>query len=328
MLKPQPSGIIELSLVNESDNKYRMVDVLYSTYSNFNREKFFSDEYFRLYAPIVARDEVLLMSIDPDDTISGVMVLIDTYDNSRDDTPRRYVVLIDTVGEDWQMIKQSQVATIEFQERGDDLIIHETAQVMSKKSSREVRRMLSSRMDKAIDVAATAHADQKRKGSDTPYIIHPFGVMRTASFYTNDEDTLIACLMHDILEDVPEKYSRDQMIKDFGQRVVDIVDDVTKDSTIKDWRKRAEAYLANIRKASDEAIIVCASDKINNLGSIIRDYDRLGDDIWSIFNAGKDSQLWWYESIYEVVRKRMPNSLLRNAMGQRMKTLRKIIKNK
>lgn len=91
------------------------------------------------------------------------------------------------------------------------------------------------KIERAINTAAYAHRHQTRKGSDVPYIVHPFGVMLIASQATADEDTLIACLLHDILEDVPEEYSKQQMLRDFGESVVAIVEGVTKNSTLPEW---------------------------------------------------------------------------------------------
>lgn len=165
------------------------------------------------------------------------------------------------------------------------------------------------RLDKALRKAAWAHeqAGQHRKGTDTPYIIHPVGVMMIASVATTDEDTLIACLFHDVLEDVsPEIYSREDMERDFGERVVSIVLGVTKDSSVGDWRARSEAYLDHLANhSSDEAIIVSASDKIHNLLSIIEDYKAVGDDIWLRFRTkSRDDQIWWYSSILQVITER------------------------
>lgn len=165
---------------------------------------------------------------------------------------------------------------------------------------------MTPRLEQAIRVSATAHRNQKRKGSQTPYIVHPFSVMCIAAEATDDEDTLIACLFHDILEDVPEEYPEALMGNEFGERVVDIVLGVTKDDSIEDWHERSRAYLANLRdNASDESVIVSAADKIHNLMSTLADYDRIGDDIWQVFTTknAKD-QLWWYESVLEVLKAR------------------------
>ena len=174
------------------------------------------------------------------------------------------------------------------------------------------------RLESAIVTAAKAHRKQMRKGSDIPYIIHPFSVMTVASEVTEDEDTLIACLFHDILEDVPEEYSEQQMRDDYGQRVVDIVRGVTKDDSIEDWREANEAYLQNLREnASDESVIVSAADKIHNLISVLEDYDEMGDAVWQKFTTkNADDQLWWYEAVLETVRARsVPTPLSEHLAG-------------
>lgn len=172
------------------------------------------------------------------------------------------------------------------------------------------------RLDNAIKRAAWAHeqAGQHRKGTDIPYIIHPFGVMTIAGNVTNDEDILIACLMHDILEDVDSTiYSEHDMRSEFGDRVVSIVKDVTKDDTESDWHKRSKLYLSHLEhEASDEAVIVSGSDKAHNLLSILTDYETVGDELWQRFSTkSAEDQLWWYESILKIVKKRnAPDKLI------------------
>jgi (p)ppGpp synthase/HD superfamily hydrolase len=186
----------------------------------------------------------------------------------------------------------------------------------------------NTQIDKALKVAAVAHRKQNRKGSDTPYIIHPFAVMYIASRTTDDEDVLIACLLHDILEDVPKEYSKEQMPADFGERVVSIVEGVTKNSTLKSWKERSDAYLKHLEfQASDESVIVSCADKIHNLMSIIEDYKILGDDLWSRFNSDKQDQLWWYKSVCAVVKRRLPNLPLIKDYEALISELEQLIKN-
>jgi len=181
------------------------------------------------------------------------------------------------------------------------------------------------RLDKAIKTAAWAHEQvrQHRKGGkDIPYIIHPFGVMIIASNVTDNEDVLIACLFHDILEDVttknPEIYNEDTMRAEFGEHVLGIVKDVTKDETKADWKERSEAYLHHLRhSASDEAVIVSGADKIHNLLSIVGDYEKSGDALWDIFTTkSKQDQIWWYESVNTVLKQRQaPDGLVARLEG-------------
>jgi (p)ppGpp synthase/HD superfamily hydrolase len=179
----------------------------------------------------------------------------------------------------------------------------------------------------AIRVAADAHKQQVRKATQTPYIIHPFSVMLLAQQTTNDEDTLIACLFHDILEDVSEYYSETQMQKDFGDRVVEIVKGVTKDDSLSDWKERSDAYLAHLEhEALNESIIVSIADKTHNLLSTLNDHELLGDGVWSKFNAGKDSQLWWYQSVADIADKRMPELSLIPLLREHIQRLEEIVR--
>lgn len=172
---------------------------------------------------------------------------------------------------------------------------------------------LTQRLEKAIRIATIAHKEQKRKGSYTPYIIHPYSVMCIAANETQDEDILIACLFHDILEDVPDKYSRESMVNDFGDRVANIVDGVTKDFTLKSWQGRADAYLEHLEHhASVESVLVSCADKTHNLMSMLTDYAEVGEVLWQRFNAGAERQLWWYEKILEVIRLRLPELAIAN----------------
>lgn len=186
---------------------------------------------------------------------------------------------------------------------------------------------LTKRLDLALRKSAWAHeqAGQHRKGTDIPYIIHPVGTMLIASNVTNDENTLIACLLHDVIEDVDASiYNQSQIEQDFGQKVLEIVKDVTKNDDITDWHKRSNAYLNHIsNKACDEAVIVSASDKIHNLISVLSDYDEIGDQIWQRFstkNAG--DQVWWYDSILTAIKQRNAPEILINQLSDLINTLK------
>ena len=183
------------------------------------------------------------------------------------------------------------------------------------------------RLDKAIRISAWCHeqAHGHRKGGDIPYIIHPYGVMLIASNVTDNEDTLIACLLHDVLEDVPKSiYDKNKMRADFGDNVTKIVMDVTKDSTLNNWYGTSKAYLHHLEfEACDEAIVVSASDKIHNLESTIFDYEDIGDKLWDRFTTKNLSdQIWWYESVYGVLIKRLCSDVLTNKLDHLINSLK------
>lgn len=176
----------------------------------------------------------------------------------------------------------------------------------------------------AVATAARAHDGHYRKSTRVPYISHPVSVMLLAARTTDDEDTLVAALFHDILEDVPEAYSEEQMRREFGERVVRLVRGVTKSKTISDWQGRADAYLEQLARAEEGSVIVAAADKFHNLSATLADLDADGAAVWERFNAGADWQLWWYSSVRDVVAKRLPDLPLLpelNAMISRLASI-------
>ena len=190
----------------------------------------------------------------------------------------------------------------------------------------------TNRLDGALRIAARVHEKQgqHRKGTDIPYIIHPFGVMAIASNVTDDEDTLIACLLHDVLEDVdPVIYNTEQMARDFGNEVVSIVKDVTYDAEISNWQAKCKAYLEHLDNvASEKAVIVSIADKIHNLISTLSDYERQGDLLWQIFTTKSASdQLWWYKEILTVTTKRKAPVQLTRQLSELVKKMDASIKN-
>jgi len=188
----------------------------------------------------------------------------------------------------------------------------------------------TNRLDGAIRRAAWAHErqNQHRTGTDIPYIIHPFGVMAIVSNYTDDEDILIACLMHDILEDVsPEIYNEFDMKLEFGEDVVAMVRDVTKNQDIVGWHDQSRAYLDHLRDRADaRSVIVSAADKMHNLLSTLADYQAHGDNVWQRFSTKSAiDQLWWYESIFNIVSRRCEIVELNNQFASQLAVLRKIV---
>lgn len=166
---------------------------------------------------------------------------------------------------------------------------------------------LTPRLMRAIDTAAVSHRDHVRKGSGIPYVAHLYAVMHLVSQETGDEDVLIAALLHDVLEDVPEIYPESRMREEFGDRVTEIVLGLTKDDSLPGWQARADAYLEQLEyRAPEESVLIACADKLHNLMSILADEEVLGDRLWERFNSGKEQQQWWYARICGVVEKRMP----------------------
>jgi (p)ppGpp synthase/HD superfamily hydrolase len=166
----------------------------------------------------------------------------------------------------------------------------------------------------ALAFAAKHHDRQVRKGTKLPYLTHPANVAVILTRYGCDSDTVVAGILHDVIEDcVREGYSREmleQRIGDkFGARVLDTVLAVTyrrhdDDGVELSGDDRKTDYLERLSGASEDARWVCAADKIHNASSILSDLRRTVDTetIWSRFGGGRAGTGRWYRQVYERLR--------------------------
>ncbi len=174
------------------------------------------------------------------------------------------------------------------------------------------------KINKAIMVASRAHIGQERKTDNTPYISHPTAVAMILSEYTDNEDVIIAALLHDVLEDVKSHiYSKEQMVNDFGENIVKIVEEVSEDKDpdeeigeSKNWKERKQKYLDDLETDSEEAVMVCAADKIHNLMSLKVSYDEIGDKMWENFNAPKEDKKWFYSEVVKICKEKLDNDIV------------------
>ena len=175
-------------------------------------------------------------------------------------------------------------------------------------------RGYSDRINHAFAFAAKHHDRQVRKGTRLPYLTHPANVAVILTRYDQDEQTIIAGILHDVIEDcVRDGYTRDmleQRIGDkFGPAVLDTVLAVTQRQVDEEGielssEERRDDYLARLAGASDSARWVCAADKIHNGASIVADLKRTldPDTVWSRFNAGRVGTVRWYRRVYDRLR--------------------------
>ena len=176
---------------------------------------------------------------------------------------------------------------------------------------------LTPKIQYAINRSAELHNGQMRKVSKSPFFTHPFSVAIILSSYTEDEDVIVAGLLHDVLEDVP-KYRYEHMKKEFGERIASIVKGVTEEKsprtkrTAKEtWMERKETYLKKLKKDSYEAMMISAADKMHNLRSMIDEYRKSGEKIWAKFNAPEERKLWFYGEVLNVLKDRLDNPIVK-----------------
>ncbi|MGH9365097.1 MAG: HD domain-containing protein, partial [Thermoanaerobaculia bacterium] len=168
-----------------------------------------------------------------------------------------------------------------------------------KRLKRERRPPIGERFKKALVFAHRLHRRQLRKGTRIPYMTHLMSVASLVLENGGGEDAAIAALLHDAVEDQGGRPTLERIRRKFGQGVAAIVDGCTDayEQPKPSWRQRKEAHLAHLAKASKTVRLVSAADKLHNARTILSDYRALGERLWSRFNVGKASQLWYYHSL-------------------------------
>lgn len=146
-------------------------------------------------------------------------------------------------------------------------------------------------LERALRVAAAAHAGQSRKGSDLPYFTHPAAValiLARAGFF--DEELLAAALLHDVVEDTALDLS--DLERDFSSRVCAYVAVASEQKTDaagrhRAWSDRKADHVRQVAGAPQAARAIVLADKLHNLQSMLFDLQH-GSGLWERFNANPE----------------------------------------
>lgn len=123
---------------------------------------------------------------------------------------------------------------------------------------------------KAYQKAESYHEGQLRKSGE-PYLVHPVEVAKILAELGMDENTIIAGLLHDTVEDTP--YSEEALKADFGEEVALLVNGVTKLGSLV-YESKEERQAENLRKmflamSKDiRVLIIKLADRLHNLRTI------------------------------------------------------------
>ena len=167
----------------------------------------------------------------------------------------------------------------------------------------------SDRINHALAFAAKHHDQQVRRGTRPPYSTQPANVAIILTRYGCDEDTIVAGILLDVVEDYARQASPADVLQHrvgekFGGRVLDIALMATERRTTEDGSElspdeRRTDLLARLGRASVEGRMVAAADALHGAGTLLADLRRTVDveSMWSRVPGGRARMLDAYQQL-------------------------------
>ena len=104
------------------------------------------------------------------------------------------------------------------------------------------------KVETAIIFAAKAHNDQKRKGTDIPYITHPFAVGMLLQKEKCSDEVIAAGILHDTLEDTETTFK--DLTEEFGIQIANLVLAASENDKSLRWEIRKQHTIDMLKNAS------------------------------------------------------------------------------
>jgi hypothetical protein len=172
------------------------------------------------------------------------------------------------------------------------------------------------RFARALRFALAAHGEQKRKGTQIPYVSHLVQVAGLVLEHGGDADQAIAGLLHDAIEDC-EGVSEPELRERFGPevaRIVQAMSDLIEGDTPRrrsPWLERKRRFITQLRHQDERVRLVAGCDKLDNLRSILADLHAEGPPTLARFHAAPPQLRWYYEQVRRALGAGLPERLLR-----------------
>ncbi|WP_215396068.1 bifunctional GTP diphosphokinase/guanosine-3',5'-bis pyrophosphate 3'-pyrophosphohydrolase [Rheinheimera oceanensis] len=194
-------------------------------------------------------------------------------------------------------------------------------------------------VQQAYVVARDAHAPQTRSSGE-PYITHPVAVSSILADMHMDHETLMAALLHDVIEDTP--VSKEDLTRLFGNTVAELVQGVSKLDKVK-FKDYQEFEVTNLQKMfmamtqDIRVILIKLADRTHNMRTLgalrpekrrriaketLELYAPIANRL-GIHNIKNELEDWGFQALYPM-RYRALSTAVKQARGNRRELLEKI----
>ncbi|HEX5580101.1 MAG TPA: HD domain-containing protein [Gemmatimonadaceae bacterium] len=172
----------------------------------------------------------------------------------------------------------------------------------------------SDRINHALAFAAKHHDRQVRKGLRLPYFTAPANVAIILTRYGLDDETVIAGILHDVVEDcVRAGREGDGMLErvgyKFGEGVLGMLRTVTlrrhdDDGVELSAEERREDLLARLAASGDRERWILAADELHDCATLLADLARteFPEVVWERVGAGREATIRWYRQVHDRLR--------------------------
>jgi len=171
--------------------------------------------------------------------------------------------------------------------------------------------MYTYRVEQAIKAATVLHDGQYRKGPiAVPFASHVLSVGLLVREFTDNENVIIAALLHDTLEDTD--YTANEMTEDFGPEVTTLVLTLTEPTRtdVPDWHERKKIYAEQLRAGDTNALLIATADKLHNFRSMVDDYYGQPQLFLQDFGKHVDTRLEAYQRIANIINQRLNSPIV------------------
>jgi (p)ppGpp synthase/HD superfamily hydrolase len=163
----------------------------------------------------------------------------------------------------------------------------------------------------AFAFAAKHHDQQVRKGTRYPYLTAAPNLAVILARYDQDDSTLVAGILHDVVEDcVRDGYTAEMLHRRVGDKfgepvlstVLAVIERRYDDEGIElSHLERKEDLLERLAEAGTQARWIAAADHLQSAGTLLADLRRTDfpEAVWSRFAAGREATIDWYRRFYE-----------------------------
>jgi (p)ppGpp synthase/HD superfamily hydrolase len=163
----------------------------------------------------------------------------------------------------------------------------------------------------AFAFAAKHHDQQVRKGTRYPYLTAAPNLAVILARYGQDDPTLVAGILHDVVEDfVRDGYTAEMLDRRVGDKfgkpvlltVLAVIERRYDDEGIElSHLERKDDLLDRLARADDRARWITAADHLQSGGTLLADLRRTDfpEAVWSRFTSGREATIRWYRRLHD-----------------------------